>query len=274
MYNYELKAMWSVLKIKINSPAWKEVEEIFTYIENFENKYSRFIKWNYLDNLNKAWWWEVDNVTKEFINLSLKVSELSEWYFDITVSPILEDLWYWEKWGNFNIGYKNINLEWNKLTLNKVKIELGCLWKWYIVDYVFNKLWNKCEKLLVDFGWDIKFKWDFEIWLESPFKEWEIIWEYKWKDISLASSSWLKRKFNGNHHLISPKDKRSIENISWVYISHSSSMISDIFSTAIAVSPLSVWIKILQNVKGLEGMIITKDHIYRSEWYKGKLNKK
>lgn len=270
METFEKELMWSKLKIKWDSSISKEVEALFNYTLEFEKKYSRFIKWNFLDELNKKWNWEIDNTIKHLINLSLKVSELSEWNFDITISPILGKLGYWED-SKSKVWYKNIKIKWNKIFLNWTNIEFWSMWKWYIVDYIFNKLSKNNENLLVDFGWDIKFKWDFKIFLESPFKENESIWEYLWNNISLASSWGYKRKFKWSHHLVSPSEKKSVNTIKSIFISHESALISDIFSTAIFVSPLDIWLKILDTVKWLEWLIITENEVIKTPWYKWKL---
>lgn len=270
MREHKLKAMWSELKITHNSSN-SEIEEIFSYVKDFEQTYSRFIKWNYLDWLNSWSISELDNISLQFLNIAKEAYRLSEGHFDITISPILEELGYWNKEKEYKIWLDWIEIMWNELHLNGRKIEFWSMWKWYIVDYAFAKLSPSNDKILIDFGWDIKFKWDFKIWLESPFVENEIIWTYLWKDTSLAASSWSKRKFNGHNHLISKEFNTSIKQKKWVFLSHPSSLISDIFSTAVFVSPLNIWIKIIQSVKDLEWMIIEEDKIFKSEWYKWKL---
>ena len=258
--------MGSTLKIK-SSSSIDNIEEIFSYIEDFEKKYSRFIEWNYLSQINNGEIKNIENICREMIKLSLEVSKLSEGYFDITISPILEEIWYWKKiWENIT-WYQNIELNWNNLNLNWTRIEFGSIWKWYIVDYIFNKISKKSDKVIIDFWWDIKFKWDFKILLENPFNQEEAIWTYNWKNIALASSSWSKRKIWKKHHLVSAKSWESIEEVIWVYVSHKNAIIADVFSTAIFVSPLEVWIRILSKVSWLEWMIITQNSIYRSENY-------
>ena len=69
---YKKEALGSLLTIESNI----ELSEIdIVYIENklssFETKYSRFIAWNYLDDLNKSWTSIIDDEFKALFNLCL-----------------------------------------------------------------------------------------------------------------------------------------------------------------------------------------------------------
>ena len=64
-------------------------------------------------NLNKNKKSSIDSEFLSIINLSKKVSDLTDWYFDITILPIIENIWYWifKKKLEENIWYKNIEID-------------------------------------------------------------------------------------------------------------------------------------------------------------------
>lgn len=248
------------------------IQECFKIWIDFENKYSRFISWNFLSELNKN---KISKIDKEFlsiIQLCLKTSHITDWYFDITVQPILENLGYWIEKNeniNYNIWYKNIIISDTSIELkNNISIDLWSVWKWYIVDKIYNVLDSKVDKFSINFWWDIRVKSEQEVKLEDPNDTEKIIWEVTLINSSISSSSWNKRIFWKSHHLIDPKNKISQNNIEIVYITHKLAIFSDIFATALFVSPLDKSLDILASIKWLEWMIITKAwKIYKSKWF-------
>jgi len=276
---YSRDLLWSKLDITINSENINEelIETCFFETKQFENKYSRFIEWNFLYDLNKNKSSQVDWELLSIINLARKVSELTEWYFDITVLPILENIGYWISKSQIkeNIWYKNIEISQEKIILNNwISIDIWSVWKWYMVDKIYNILDPHFESFVIDFGWDIKIKWTKTIYLEDPLDDKKVIWTIELKDTSIASSSPFKRKTNKWHHLINAKNKKSQNDKLSIYLIHRLSSFSDIFSTALFVCPLEKSIEIINKVKWLEWMIIAKNwEIYKSNWFNCKLNK-
>lgn len=205
-----------------------------------------------------------------------KVSKITNWYFDITVLPLLENIWYWIEKNtiNENIWYKNIEINWDMINLkNWVCIDLWAVWKWYIVDKIFNILNKNYDNFMINFWWDIKVKWEKIIYLEDPLDDKKTIWSIKIKDLSIASSSPFKRKTKLWHHLINPKNKNSQNDKLAIYLTHKLSSFSDIFSTALFVTPIEESIKILNKIDWLEWMIITKNwEIFKTKWFNSELN--
>ena len=203
----------------------------------------------------------------------MKVSKITNWYFDITVQPILEELWYWiENVNNnnlYNTWYENIELSNNNITLhNWVSIDLWSVWKWYIVDKIYNLLNKKINKFSINFWWDIRIKWEKEIKLEDPNDDKKIIWTTKIYNSSISASSWNKRTFWKSHHLINPKNKKSENKIQTVFIQHNLTVFSDIFATALYVTDIEKSIEILSSISWLEWLIIDKNwKIYKSNWF-------
>lgn len=276
---YSKELFWSKLQITINSEDINEdiINKCFLETESFEMKYSRFIKWNYLENLNNnkssQLTWELLSIIK----LSEKVSNITKWYFDITVLPLLENIWYWIHKGNLdeNIWYKNIEILWDTINLkNWVSIDIWAVWKWYIVDKIYNMLDPIYDDFIINFWWDIRIKWKEKILLEDPYDDTKSIWEIYLNNLSIASSSPFKRKTKKWNHLINPISKKNDDEKVAIYLTHKLSSFSDIFSTALFITPIEESIKILNNINGLEWMIITKKwEIFKSKWFNCKLNK-
>lgn len=270
---YSKKLFWSQLDITIE---WDNintdiVDNCFDETEAFEQKYSRFIKNNFLDNLNTN---KSSTLNKELlyiINLCQKVSELTEGYFDITILPLLENMGYGIKttYITEDIWYKNIEIQWSEIILkNWISIDIWAVWKWYMIDKIYNILHEHFEQYIINFGWDIRVKWNQEILLEDPHNDNKYIWKININNLSIASSTGSKRKIKTWHHLINPKTKKSQNDKQAIYITHKLSSFSDIFSTALFVCPLEKAIEILNQVNGLEWMIISsKWEIFKSNWF-------
>ena len=267
---------WSILTIDIKDAGdffSHDVEKCFDMTQVFEKKYSRFIAGNYLNNLNKQKNSEIDAEFFSILNLCLKVSDLTGWYFDITLLPILENAWYGVSTIQLkeNIGYKNIVLHETRVELlNWVSIDLGSVGKGYMIDKIFKYLDKKYNNFIIDFWGDIRVKWTHIISLEDPALTptlsqqgegvtTDIIGHIELNNTSIASSSWNRRKFWDSHHLMNPKTAESIDDKQAIFIQHKLSSFSDIFSTALFVSPIDIAIKVLNTVPWLEGMIIMSD---------------
>ena len=264
---------WSKLEILIHDE-WEFsnlIKKSLEYWEYFEKKYSRFIADNYLYNINKNKTWEIDDDLFQILTLSKKLSDFSEWYFDITVLPYLENNWYGilENKIPENIWYKNIEFDKNNIKLhNWVYIDIWWIGKWFIVDKIYQILDKEINNFTINFWWDIRIKWEQDILLEDPINNWKIIWKISLKNCSFASSSWSKRIFWTWHHLISARKWFAQQDIIWVFVQHNICSLADSFATTLFVSPLEISLRILRSIKGLEAMIISKDwKIHKSKWF-------
>ncbi len=274
---YSQDLFWSRLSITIHAEDIDKniVDHCFSETEKFEKKYSRFIKWNYLYELNKNKSSQIDREFLSVINLCKKVSDITGWIFDITILPLLENIGYWIEKDKLeeNIWYKNIEINWQKIILNNgASIDIWAVWKWYMVDKIYNILDTHFQSFIIDFWGDIRIKWKENIFLEDPNDDKKVIWSIELDDISIASSSATKRKTSIWHHLISAKEKQSQNDKIAVYVTHKLSSFSDIFSTALFVCPLEKSIEILNKIDWLEGLIIAKNgEIYKSRGFNCKL---
>ncbi len=273
MKKFSRELMWSVLNITIydNNIDLEIIENCFFETEKFEKKYSRFLEDSYLSLLNKNKSsqeipWELLSILK----LSNKVSQISKWYFDITILPFLENIWYWINKEEMKevYWYKNIVINDNTIKLeNWVSIDIWSVWKWYIVDKIYNILNEKYNDFVIDFWWDIRIKWKQKIYLEDPLQLSKNIWYIELENSSIASSSSNRRKTKKWWHLINPKKNITDDKLA-VYTMHKLSSFSDILSTALYVSPIEVALDIVKKSKWLEAMIIMKNwKIYKTNWF-------
>lgn len=247
------------------------VGECFSMADDFEQKYSRFIDENFLSDLNVKKTAIIDSEFVSLIKLALYVSEKTKWYFDITMLPLLENKWYGiskEKLSE-DIWYKNVVLTDTSIQLkNNVSIDIWALWKGYMVDKIYNTLSTHLDEYVINFGGDIRIKWNQIIELEDPDNENKVIGEIELDDMSIASSAWNKRKFKWWHHLINPQTWESQDDKIALYVTHKLASLADVFSTALFVCPLEMSLNILETTKWLEALIVSSDgKIYKSRWF-------
>jgi len=275
---YEHACFWSHLEITVYSGENISdlVSECFSLVDSFEKKYSRFIKGNFLSKLNLD---KESSIDKEFfslITLCLEVSRKSKWYFDITLLPVLENLWYGicSKKLEENIWYKNIHLTEKNIKLtNDVSIDIWAVGKWYMVDKIYNVLSSSAEEFVVNFGGDMRVKGVKKVFLEDPFDTDKSIGSIDLNWGSIASSAGNKRVFWWSHHLLNPVTKKSQDDKIALYVTHKLASFADIFSTALFVAPLEISIKMLDDTPWLEWLIISKEwKIFKSKWFNCILN--
>lgn len=270
----EKESCWSIIKIDTKNNILNQniLDKIYLILDNFEKKYSRFIVWNFLYNLNKSWKSIIDDEFKTLFRVCDVLNKVTNWFFDITILPFLENYGYWIEKLNLdeNIWMDKIKIIWNEVFLKEwVKIDFWSIWKGYLVDQIYNLLIKEIDFFTINFWWDIRVgKQDEIIWLEDPFDDKKIIWEIKVSEESICSSNWQKRKFWEFHHLINPFSKKSQNNKISVYIKHKIATLADAYSTAIYITPLEKSLEIIEKTKWLEALIIAKNwEIYKSNWF-------
>ncbi len=275
---YSLPAFGSLLEITLGTCSLNDsgITESFSMVQDFENKYSRFIKGNKLAEINTNKTILLDPEISSLIRLCLRVSGLTEGAFDITLLPLLENAGYGISDIELteNIGYQNILLEADTLHLKKgIQIEFGSFGKGYMLDLVSRILSKSHAEFTVNFGGDIRVKWEQKVLLEDPLDIEKTIWEMTLRDMALASSAGNKRKFWKGHHLMNAKQQTSQNDKLTVYVSHRLGVMADIFATALFVTPLRKSLEILEKTDGLEALIISKEwKIFQSKGFEVTLN--
>lgn len=229
-------------------------------VENFEQKYSRFIHNNFLHSLNTLKLAPVSRELVSLIRLAKKVSTLTQGHFDITVLPFLENRGYGIEKNKLSEKFWSENIEITQDTIilhNNVCIDLGSLGKWYLIDYLFKIICKYSQSFIIDFWGDIKVHWSQKIYLEDGENPEMYVWEICLEDRAIASSSTSRRNFSGHTHLINPNSPEEKSEIKTVFVTHKKAIFADIFATALHVSSLSIWEKILRETQGLSWYIET-----------------
>lgn len=251
------------------------ISESFSIIEDFENKYSRFIDGNILWEINEKKRALLEPEIASLIRLCVKISAMTQGSFDMTLLPFLENAGYGVARGKVpeDFGYKNIILEGNLLTLkNNVSIELGSCGKWYMLDRIYEVLKKYHTNFVVNFWGDIRVCGSHKIHLEDPNNTQKDIWIIKLSNLSIASSAGNKRKMKSWHHLINMKNKVSQDDKIAIYVTHKLWVFADSFATALFVTPLHLSLKILESVEWLEALIIGSDwKIFKTQGFSAEL---
>lgn len=276
MQKFAKNSIWTKLEIIIREE--KNLSHLFSeidiFLNNFEQKFSRFIPNNWLFELNSRGENELCEDGYNMIFFMQKIACGTSGYFDPTIWKRLSELGY----GNKEIFFYNpdfhhrdfddiISFSRNKIVIKKwYEIEFGWIWKWYLLGWIFDfltkSLWKNTE-FLVNFGWDMVCQGSFNIALESPFSDDEAIWTLILENSFLACSSPSRRKFWQNHHLINPFDWKSSSEVVAVFLETPNNvpygwMLTDGFATALSVMNFEKSSEILQKNNFLEWMIIYK----------------
>lgn len=125
----------------------------------FDQKFSRFIPGNWLDNLNRAGGGELDEDGRMMLEFALLLANGTDGIFDPVIGSRLTRLGYGSReTAMFHCTqgtYPDVELVGHTVTLrNNVSIEFGGVGKGYALDKVVALL-SGYDRFLVDFGGDI-----------------------------------------------------------------------------------------------------------------------
>lgn len=270
----EKESCWSLIRIDTKNiiVTHQILDKIYKVLSDFEQKYSRFIPWNFLHVLNINWKAIIDDEFKTIFRVCNLINKKTSWFFDITLLPFLENYGYWiEKTKLKEVFWMDkIEIIWNEVFLkDSVKLDFGSVWKGYLVDKIGNILSKEVDDFIIDFGWDIKIGKQIEkVWLEDPYDDKKLIGKILLSAESLASSSAQKRQFWNHNHLINPILKDSKSDKIAIYVKHKLAVFADAYSTALFVTPLEKTLEILEETSWLEALIIARNwEIYKTSWF-------
>lgn len=158
---FELDTLGTRLQIRIDS--LQNCEGVFSEVKSmlfaFDQKYSRFIPGNWLDEFNRNGGGILDEDGRNMLEFSLELAQRTGGIFDPVVGARLtqlgygsrETVMYSRKQGN----YRDIHLNESSVELgNGVCLEFGGVGKGYALDKIVTIL-QKYDRFLVDFGGDI-----------------------------------------------------------------------------------------------------------------------
>lgn len=281
----------TIVTIKIYDKADDEIfEKVFNRIKEIENKMSINVNESEVISINKNSginYVNVSNDTFKVIEKGLYYSELSKGYFDITIGPLVK-LW--------NIGsedarvptaeeinekikkvnYKNVLLDKkNKevfLRDTGMIIDLGGIAKGYAADEIKKILTqNGIKHAIINLGGNVytigskpeNSKW--KIGIQNPIENrGQYLGIVKVKDKSVVTSGVYERylEVDGKryHHILNPYTGYPVENdLLAVSIISDKSIDGDGLSTSIFALGLKDGKKLVESLKGVDAIFITKD---------------
>jgi FAD:protein FMN transferase len=273
--DYNIIGTHLTILIDTDSDCTRVFDDIQGRLSEFEKKFSRFIEWNWLYEININRRWTLDDDAREMLLFALDIARKTDGYFDPTVGKRLTELGYgvqwilnseqWiisEKWYG---DYRDIEITWDEVILRwDILLEFGWVGKGYLIDVIKdiiinNNLMNQDARYLINFGWDMYGCGGWKVGLESPFAPDEIIWTYVLDDGFLACSAWTRRKWAWHHHLIDPHTGESAREVVASYIEWSSGISVDSYATALCVMPWERAIDTLKKTPEISGIIVKHD---------------
>ncbi len=263
----------------------------------FEARFSRFLEWNWLYELNEKRSAILDTDAKTMLTYMLEVARKTDGYFDPTVGKRLTELGYGKTlresnfsvistwgdilpWGNKqdfsyirNDGkwdYRDIEIVWDEVILHwDILLEFWGVGKGYLIDIIYTMIeaaLPDTKRYLINFGWDLYGKWGWKVGLESPFASDEVIGTITLEDHFLACSAGTKRKWWTHHHLIDPKTWESAREVIASYIEWDSGMTTDAYATALCVMPWDLAVETLMSTREISWVIVRHDWVlYQKE---------
>ena len=274
-------------------------------LNDVHNKMSRQVSSSEISEINDNAGIKYIKVSAETYNIikeSIQFSSMSNGNFDISIGPIT-DLW---GIGSDNakiptneeinenlslVNYKDIlfNDENNSIKLcNKnMKIDLGGIAKGYAADKIYKYLYEdeNLSSALINLGGNIYVlgskinNQPFSIGIQDPtMPRGNSIGNIKVSNKSVVTSGIYERYIEGDnkiyHHMIDPHTGYPFENnLNSVTIVSDTSMIGDALSTTIFGLGLEDGLKLIEKLKGVDAIFITKDkEIYLSSNIKDEFN--
>ncbi len=266
MQKFQIEIIGTHLSLMIDTP--HSCDEVFSrirmYLINFEQKYSRFIPWNWLYTLNFSRRGILDVDGKNMLSYMLDLAMKTDWYFDPTVWKRLTELGYGKNSGyNFwerRFGdYRDIEMIGDEVLLHgDILLEFGGVGKGYLID-IIKKYLEVFPRFLINFGWDLYGRGGWKVGLESPFASDEFIGTHILDDGCLACSAWTRRKWWTHHHLINPKTGESATEVVASYIEGSSWMTVDGYATTLCVMPWELACETLTKTPEISGVLLRYD---------------
>ncbi len=262
----------------------KGIDKVLAEMDRVNRLMSPYIEQSQLSKINKYAHEgpvEVDRDLFELIEKSIEVSRLTNGAFDITYASV-GHLYNYRKEikpteeevaaAKLLIDYKNLVLDKDQLSVSYlkhgVKIDLGDIAKGFAVDQSIQHLRNLGIKhALVSAGGDTRLLGDrrgraWLVGIRDPANTEEVIVMLPLQDEALSTSGDYERFFieDGEkyHHIIHPTTGNSASEVRSASILASDSTTTDALSTSIFVMGPDKGLALLNNLEGVEGVIVDK----------------
>lgn len=232
---------------------------------------------------------EISPELLEVLKTSIKYSELTRGLFDVTIGPVTK-LWDFKQEPPYKlpakdrleaalslVDYKRIKIEsrtagddrWQGALEPGMKLDLGGIAKGYAVDRAIEVLLKKgIAHGLVNAGGDIRTiglnhkKKSWRIGIQHP-REDKILTALELKDLSVATSGDYERFFIKDgiryHHIIDPRTGYPVGECISVTITAPSCIEADVAATAVFIAGPIEGMKLIEQLEGIEGIIVTPE---------------
>ncbi|MBS4039123.1 MAG: FAD:protein FMN transferase [Flavobacteriales bacterium] len=238
-------------------------------------------------------------VSKEVFDLverALKISKISEGAFDLTFAS-MEKLWQFDKKEHAslpspeivsnnvkNVGYPFIQMDKKNQTIYitnpKTKIGLGGIGQGYIADKISEKLKGMgCTSAVVNVSGDV-YAWGkkpdqkpWQVAITNPMNTQKIIGYFPLENSAVETSGNYEKYFTHQQkryaHIIDPRTGYPVQDIVSVSVFAKTTELSDALATAVFVLGVTDGLALLNQLDGIEGIIIDdRGKIYTSNHIK------
>ncbi|MBN1470126.1 MAG: FAD:protein FMN transferase [Fusobacteriaceae bacterium] len=262
------------------------VKDTFNYMSEIENKYNSRYKESiiYKLNQNPTQFIEMDNTLKDMLEESIKISEITNGKYDITIGPIL-DLWGFNDLSRTTlpteeeiseklklVNYRDIQIENNKVRLKKIgeRIDTGSFLKGYAIkkgkDYLVSKKVKNAMITAISSIETIGQKPEnkpFKIGIQNPKKIGELLYtiDLNGKALGVSGDYQTIIELEGNkyHHLIDATTGRQSNYNSLVLVLGENSYKTDLYSTGLFMMKAEDILKYIKNDKTIDVFIVDKN---------------
>lgn len=291
-FQTSLILMDTVVDVRVDGRKPEElVNKTLTAMEELEQIFSRFVATSEVAKINQeaGQWVKVSPTTLDLIELGIKMGDLTQGSFDITIGIVL-DLWGFGSSSNrvpsreeldlalTKVGYEQVEVdrENNQVRIPEgVILDLGGIAKGYIVDQGNALLKEgKATRSIINAGGDIAVlgnRPDGQPWrvgVQDPDKPSEIRWILPLEDTSVVTSGDYQRFFlqDGQrwHHIIDPKTGYPATALRSVTVVGPDTATCDALSTAIFILGMEEGQMLVEKLADVEAILVSSEEVWIS----------
>lgn len=262
------------------------IDSAFAEMRRIENLMSAHIADSEVSRLNKSAgedFMPVSPEMAEVIRVAIRVGDLSQGAFDITIGPVV-NLWKFDdehpsipavdvlKKAVELVNYKDMEIKEGKIRLTRagMQLHLGAIAKGYGVDRAIGVLRKSgIRDAIVNAGGDlmatgtrnVEKLW--VIGIQHPRKPENIIASFAVKDRAVATSGDYQKYFIRDniryHHIFNPADGTPASGVTSVTIAANTAMEADALATAVFVLGAEKGLRLIESLENTEAMIVSED---------------